>query len=123
MKGSSSNANTQEKAERSQAVIDPDICVLFSRYIEAGKTINVYDWYESFAQGLEISRERIPVKAGKGKKPNAVDEDEQWRRETFGRFMWTLHELDMLGMLRWFGRGSGKKGAECAGKVVWVIPE
>jgi hypothetical protein len=137
----SSNADThtntkeQEDAENSLKVIDPDICVLFSRYMEAGKTINVYDWYESFAQGLEASRERIPAapeKAGKGKaksKSKTVDTDakavdeEVWRRETFARFMWSLHELDMLGMLRWSGRGSGKKGAECAGKVVWVTPE
>lgn len=129
----------EEDTENSLKIIDPDICVLFSRYMEAGKTINAYDWYESFAQGLEVSRERIPipiapVKAGKGKsKTKAVDasvdantnvvEDELWRRETFARFMWSLHELDMLGVLRWSGRGSGKKGAECAGKVVWVAPE
>lgn len=99
-------------------VLDPDICILFDRYINAGKTINTYDWFESFAQGLDAAR---PPKKGKANKYTA-QEDEAWRRETYGRFMWAIHELDMLGFLRWSGRGTGKKGAECAGKVVWVAP-
>jgi len=110
-------------------VVDPDICILFSRYANAGRTINVYDWFESFAQGVKATRPRkIGNPQGKGKSKEkkgdaVVDDEEVWRREVYGRFMWAVHEMDMLGLLRWTGRGTGKKGAECAGKVVWVIPE
>ncbi|KDQ20881.1 hypothetical protein BOTBODRAFT_61955 [Botryobasidium botryosum FD-172 SS1] len=31
----------------------PDTSVLFHRYLNSGKMINLYDWYESFAMGLE----------------------------------------------------------------------
>lgn len=111
--------------------MDPDVCVLFRRYVEAGKTINVYDWFETFAQALEGTRpaKTKKKKKAKGDKKRSVEEEgegegeeEGWRREVYSRFMWSLHELDMLGFLRWTGRGTGKKGAECAGKVVWVNP-
>jgi origin recognition complex subunit 3 len=116
-------------------IIDPDICILFSRYMEAGKTINVYDWFESFSQGIDYShlnlgpKQRRKSKAKAGSKAAQQEEEEErkreevQRRDAYGRFMWSLHELDMLGLLRWSGRGTGKKGAECAGKVVWVTPE
>ncbi|KAG8754582.1 hypothetical protein FRC14_004934 [Serendipita sp. 396] len=50
-----------EKAEKEDETVhnqdlnldpDPDISILFSRYANAGRTINLYDWFESFAQGL-----------------------------------------------------------------------
>jgi len=116
-------------------VVDPDICILFSRYANAGRTINVYDWFESFMQGVEATRPRVkkvdkPTGKGKGKgkgkarkEEDREEGEEAWRREVYGRFMWAVHEMDMLGVLRWTGRGTGKKGAECAGKVVWVVPE
>lgn len=109
-------------------VVDPDICVLFSRYINAGRTINIYDWFESFMQGIENTRpKKLDKGKGKGKakegKSVATNDEEAWRREAYGRFMWTIHEMDILGLLRWTGRGTGKKGAECAGKVVWVAPD
>ncbi|KAF8489850.1 origin recognition complex subunit 3 N-terminus-domain-containing protein [Gautieria morchelliformis] len=31
----------------------PDVSILFRRYVESGKLINVYDWYESFSVALE----------------------------------------------------------------------
>jgi len=31
----------------------PDTSILFQRYLESGKMINVYDWFESFAVVLE----------------------------------------------------------------------
>ncbi|PVF98687.1 hypothetical protein CPB86DRAFT_784524 [Serendipita vermifera] len=119
----------------SRRVIDPDVCILFSRYIEAGKTINVYDWFETFSQGLDYShldptpKQQRKSKAKPGSKAALKEEEEErkreeaQRRDAYGRFMWSLHELDMLGLLRWTGRGTGKKGAECAGKVVWVTPD
>ena len=117
----------QDVVATKPSVVDPDICILFSRYVNAGRTINIYDWFESFVQGVETTRTRkaSPQKGkGKGKgKAAVVDDDEAWRREVYGRFMWAVHEMDMLGLLRWNGRGAGKKGAECAGKVVWVTPD
>ncbi|KAG8769177.1 hypothetical protein FRB91_004292 [Serendipita sp. 411] len=51
------------------------------------------------------------------------DGEETRKREYYARFMWSLHEMDMLGLVRWSGRGAGKKGAECVGKTVWITPE
>lgn len=39
----------------------PDTCILFQRYLESGRMINVYDWYESFAgtlNGLRLQKRR-----------------------------------------------------------------
>jgi len=93
-------------------ISDPDTPRLFRLYTQAGRTINVYDWFEAFAVTLEGD-------------PNEDDQDverskEERRREAYARFMRSLHELDILGMLRWSGRGAGKKGGECAAKVVWA---
>ena len=51
----------------------PDTSILFHRYMEAPKKVNVYDWFMSFAQVLETQRERARAKEreekskGKGK--------------------------------------------------------
>ncbi|THU95492.1 hypothetical protein K435DRAFT_966374 [Dendrothele bispora CBS 962.96] len=37
----------------------PDTSILFHRYLESGKMINVYDWYQSFHDVLEIQRKKI----------------------------------------------------------------
>lgn len=34
----------------------PDTSILFQRYLESGKLINVYDWFESFSVVLEAQR-------------------------------------------------------------------
>ncbi|KAJ3979129.1 hypothetical protein F5890DRAFT_1559143 [Lentinula detonsa] len=34
----------------------PDISILFHRYLESGKMINVYDWFESFHAVLNVQR-------------------------------------------------------------------
>lgn len=87
---------------------NPDTCILFEGYMKAGKTINLYDWFESFSmtvmQGVEGGEEAA-------------------KRQAYARFMRSLHELDMLGFLRWSGRATGKKGGECVAKVVWTIPD
>ena len=170
---------TQGKATSTQQHgLAPDTCILFQRYLESGKTINLYDWYESFVSALagEIresqesptahstpdrtptkrkkqvdnetptkrsSRNSSPAK-GKGKsatpvaKKDVLTEDDQdseiedpiamkekekeleaWRREVYARFMRSVHELDYMGFIRWSGKGAGKKGSECVGKLVW----
>jgi origin recognition complex subunit 3 len=42
----------------------PDTSILFHRYLESGKMMNVYDWYESFYDALEMQR-RESAKARK----------------------------------------------------------
>lgn len=37
----------------------PDTSILFKRYMDAGRLINVYDWYESFVVALETQRREL----------------------------------------------------------------
>lgn len=103
-------------------VKDPDTPRLFQLYMEAGRTINIYDWFEAFAVTLEGEANEDAEDADHVDKMNTDVErsNEGRRREVYARFMRSLHELDLLGMLRWSGRGTGKKGEECAAKVVWA---
>jgi origin recognition complex subunit 3 len=109
----------------------PDTSILFKRYLDSGKMINVYDWFESFAVVLESQkRHRKRSKLigdssktsarrkgkGKGKRrqvDDAMDEDEEgendedeekWKMEVQARFMRSLHELDYLGFIKHTGR-------------------
>lgn len=36
----------------------PDTCILFQRYLESGRMLNVYDWFESFSSALTVQRKR-----------------------------------------------------------------
>lgn len=101
---------------------DPDTSRLFHLYMEAGRTINVHDWFEAFAVSFEGEANYHAQDANHADKMNTDAErsKEERRREVYARFMRSLHELDLLGMLRWTGRGTGKKGGECAAKVVWA---
>jgi len=103
-------------------VHDPDTPRLFRLYMEAGRTINVYDWFEAFAVSLEgRGNDHIQDTDRADKMDTDIERSkEERRREVYARFMRSLHELDLLGMLRWSGRGTGKKGGECAAKVVWA---
>ncbi|KAG7095809.1 hypothetical protein E1B28_006509 [Marasmius oreades] len=40
----------------------PDTSILFHRYLESGKMINVYDWFESFHVVLETQRKKLEEK-------------------------------------------------------------
>lgn len=103
-------------------VHDPDTPRLFHLYTEAGRTINVYDWFEAFSVSHESqANDHIQDTDCADKVDTGVDngKDER-RREVYARFMRSLHELDLLGTLRWSGRGTGKKGGECAAKMVWT---
>lgn len=107
-----------------------DTAILFRRYLEAGRMINVYDWYEAFAMALETQRRRLRARNaeadaeraaqnnkakanGKGKAKalvedpeNEEDEDaeERWRMHVQARFIRALHELDYLGFVKHTGR-------------------
>ncbi|KAF5313494.1 hypothetical protein D9611_008637 [Ephemerocybe angulata] len=84
----------------------PDTSILFHRYLDSGRMINVYDWYEAFQVVLETQREELikakapqkkgrkgkeskspkkkgkagsesPRKKGKGKQPQVEEEDDE----------------------------------------------
>ena len=101
----------------------PDTSILFQRYLESGKMINVFDWFESFTVVLEAQKEharkdvsardaltRTPSRR-KGKQRH-VEEDpeeseeelEKWRLEIQARFIRALHELDYIGLIKHTGR-------------------
>ncbi|KAA1471924.1 hypothetical protein DENSPDRAFT_929928 [Dentipellis sp. KUC8613] len=101
----------------------PDITILLRRYLDAGRMINIFDWYESFAVVLENQREHImnpptpKPKSGRGKtkgkkaveakKPQEdedEDREEEWKMYVQARFMRALHELDFLGFIKHTGR-------------------
>ncbi|KAG2076245.1 hypothetical protein BDR04DRAFT_1125767 [Suillus decipiens] len=103
----------------------PDISILFKGYLESGKMINVYDWFESFVVFLEarkrrVGETRIPdgvsgtprTPSKKGKQKQAEDkvigedagEDEEWLVEVQARFIHALQELDYLGFIKHTGR-------------------
>jgi len=108
--------------ENMARVHDPDTSRLFHLYMEAGRTINVYDWFEAFTISLEgEANDHVQGADHADKMDTDVERcKEERRREVYARFMRSLHELDILGMLRWSGRGTGKKGGDCAAKVVWA---
>ena len=124
---SGDDATATENAELWQL---PDTSILFRRYLNSGKMINVYDWYESFAVVLDDQRRRIRSKSKasraksasprkrKGKiasnddknvseeeeEEESQEELEKWRMEVQARFIRALHELDYLGFIKHTGR-------------------
>ncbi|KAF8964769.1 origin recognition complex subunit 3 N-terminus-domain-containing protein [Flammula alnicola] len=99
----------------------PDTSILFKRYLDSGKMINVYDWFESFKSVLDTQRTHLkelaqrtetpsPRKRGKGKAKaqqpieNTEEDDEKWNIEVQARFIRALHELDYLGFIKHTGR-------------------
>lgn len=100
----------------------PDTSILFKGYLEAGRTINVFDWYQSFAAVLETQRQK-GMEAGDQKQASdslsdgAVRDrmeseevmegeggDERWGMEVQARFIRGIHELDLMGFLKHTGR-------------------
>lgn len=126
----------------------PDTSILFRRYMDAGKMINVYDWYESFAVELDRQRRENAAQAaaeaeesttrsggrgrgrGKGKQREqereekgdlaemTEEETEKWELETHARFMRALHELDFMGFIKHTGRK-----ADHVVRTVYDIPD
>ncbi|KAJ7594272.1 hypothetical protein C8J56DRAFT_1044033 [Mycena floridula] len=106
----------------------PDTSILFQRYLDSGKLINVYDWFESFQVALETQRQQLRDKTsakgsprkGKGKKHQEVDEEdeEKWKIQVQARFMRALQELDYLGFLKHTGRK-----AEHVQRTIFDIPD
>ena len=104
----------------------PDTSILFRRYMDSGKMINVYDWFESFRLVLETQRNNLkkrqdlrkkqhasPSKHGKGgrgrpsqkaKEVGDDDDEDAFKLQIQARFMRALHELDYLGFVKHTGR-------------------
>jgi origin recognition complex subunit 3 len=107
----------------------PDTSILFRRYLEAGRMINVYDWYESFSQVIESQRSHLahPSAAdggqnddhGHGEGEEEEDEDEEgWKMHVQSRFIRALHTLDFVGLIKHTGRK-----AEHVMRTVYDVPE
>ncbi|KAJ7266220.1 hypothetical protein C8J57DRAFT_1619543 [Mycena rebaudengoi] len=96
-----SKEETEEDKENLQHL--PDTSILFKGYVRAGKTMNVYDWFDHFWHVAEaqpytaLSTGKGKGKARKPKKAEADDDDEMWKLSVQARFMRALHELDYLG--------------------------
>ncbi|KAH9484392.1 Origin recognition complex subunit 3 [Psilocybe cubensis] len=104
----------------------PDTSILFKRYLDSGRMINVYDWFESFKTVLDTQREKIqdlqvqepatpkkrrgqkskmqPVEKQETPKAMTAEEEEKWNLEVQARFVRALHELDYLGFIKHTGR-------------------
>lgn len=107
----------------------PDLSILFARYLESGKMINLYDWFESFASVLDQTTASsragaAAAMAGDGEEDaqpleqdEATDEDEK-RRERQARFLRAFHELDYLGFLK----GTKRKEEHCL-KTFFMLGE
>ena len=53
----SKNGNDSEDEGEDKSLMHmPDTSILFQRYLESGRMINVYDWFESFAVILEAQK-------------------------------------------------------------------
>lgn len=101
-----------------------DTSILFRGYLEAGRMINVFDWYQSFAAVLETQRhmelgiedqqnsDSPSDRAVRGRRQSNEDEneggeegeDEKWGMEVQARFIRGVHELDFMGFLKHTGR-------------------
>lgn len=94
----------------------PDTNILFRGYLEAGRMINVFDWYQSFAGVLETQRHRgfgIEDQQDGGSPSDGVEsvqeggeeeEEGKWEMEVQARFIRGVHELDFMGFLKHTGR-------------------
>ncbi|KAJ7174343.1 origin recognition complex subunit 3 N-terminus-domain-containing protein [Mycena filopes] len=126
--------NEDEDDEDLQSL--PDTSILFKGYTRAGKTINVYDWFDNFRMVLEGQREAVAAagqlqgkakgKKGKGKvkaEAEEEEEEEKWKLAVQARFIRALHELDYLGFIKHTSRGGGGRKGEFVGRTVLGILE
>ena len=96
----------------------PDASILFRRYLEAGRMINVYDWHESFSQVIESQRSHLAPATGGEENDAQGDEEEEWKMHVQARFVRALHTLDFVGLVKHTGRK-----AEHVMRTVYDVPE
>ena len=116
----------RDTASRTSLTSLPDVAILFRRYVESGKMINIYDWYESFSMALEdlgsqeedendIEIDDTPSKRktrgsgaaslGTRQVANRANHDAiGQKRDVQARFMRSMHELAFVGFLKHTGR-------------------
>lgn len=100
----------------------PDVSLAFQRYVDSGKMINLYDWYQTFVTAFEgydgendsMDVEDTPTKPRHNKpsrlmqrkkaSQSTADADAVDKRELQARFMRTVHELEFVGFLKRTGR-------------------
>ena len=75
----------------------PDEAVAFQRYLNSGKALNVYDWFESFAHALALGVQDTTL-------PTESTRDEAEKRDLQARFLRCFHEFDLLGLLKHAGK-------------------
>ncbi|KAH9064536.1 origin recognition complex subunit 3 N-terminus-domain-containing protein [Lactarius vividus] len=92
----------------------PDASILFRRYLEAGRMINVYDWYDSFSQAIESQRSHL----SRGGDEGSGADEEEWKMHVQARFMRALHTLDLIGLIKHTGRK-----ADHVMRTVFDMPE
>ncbi|KAI9464079.1 origin recognition complex subunit 3 N-terminus-domain-containing protein [Lactarius psammicola] len=92
----------------------PDASILFRRYLEAGRMINVYDWYDSFSQAIESQRGHLSQDRGE----SGGGDEEEWKMHVQARFMRALHTLDLIGLIKHTGRK-----ADHVMRTVFDMPE
>ncbi|CUA77925.1 Origin recognition complex subunit 3 [Rattus norvegicus] [Rhizoctonia solani] len=93
----------------------PDICVLFQRSLDAGKLLNIADWFGSFVAVVQHEKvERVPAQAnthglrtrrrrsaeGDGDNDDLVEIQKEYQ----ARFIQSAHELEFLGLIQTTGR-------------------
>jgi origin recognition complex subunit 3 len=93
----------------------PDASILFRRYLEAGRMINVYDWYESFSQVIESQRSHLVAGESDGQ---MTEDEEEWKMHVQARFVRALHTLDFIGFIKHTGRK-----ADHVMRTVYDLPE
>jgi origin recognition complex subunit 3 len=94
----------------------PDASILFRRYLEAGRMINVYDWYESFSQVIESQRSHLAGDGGES--DGQMTDEEEWKMHVQARFVRALHTLDFIGLIKQTGRK-----ADHVMRTVYDLPE
>jgi hypothetical protein len=77
-----SAASDEREAEEGERDISklPDTSILFRRYLDSGKLINVWDWYESFATVCETQREKEKTAQSPAKSKKHAAESPSKRR-------------------------------------------
>ncbi|EUC56183.1 origin recognition complex subunit 3 [Rhizoctonia solani AG-3 Rhs1AP] len=93
----------------------PDICVLFQRSLDAGKLLNLADWFGSFVAVVQHEKvERVPVQTNthglrtRRRRSTEGDGDGEdmieIQKEYQARFIQSAHELEFLGLIQTTGR-------------------
>lgn len=98
----------------------PDTCALFQRSLEAGRLLNIADWFGAFVNIMQDEKVNRPsAEAGKTKgrtkratssvyTESEIDLDDEGShdlmQERQARFLHSAHELEFLGLIQTTGR-------------------